>query len=204
MTNKEFTKLAGPLISEFPTFARHKKLLYLPLENGLLRGVLFDSSAFSKTAFYAYAFVMPLFVPSKNLTLSFGDRLRIDEKFDNWSLKNADTLARLGDAVENQALPFLNSFHTVTDFIIYLRNRDLTTHSLEAMAYSLAWQGLVHEAASAFEDIPPRLDANVPRQKELRDRAIEYGTQLLSTPMLAIDHLKDVESTTRKNLGLPH
>ncbi|MGA1981172.1 MAG: hypothetical protein ABSG84_01755 [Acidobacteriaceae bacterium] len=203
MTNRDFDKLAETLMSEFPIFARHKKLLYLPLENGLLRGILFDSSDFSKTKFYVYAFLMPLFVPSKNLTLSFGDRLRVDKKFDCWDLNNADTAAKLRNAIETQGLPFLNSLGTVTDFISYLRDKGPMTHSLEALAYSLAWEGLALEAASVFDQIPPRLEPNIPWQKELRDRAIECATQLLSTPVLAIDHLKDVESTTRNNLGLP-
>jgi hypothetical protein len=198
MMDRVFTELAGSLLTAFPVLVRRNKLLHLPVQEGLLRGIFFDSSAFSKSTFYVHVFVMPLYVPSEHLNLSFGSRLA-----GNWDIDATDTLATLKHGVENEAMPFLLSCSSIQGFVAYLQNSlPKTPRILEALGYSIAKLGLILEAASVFSRIPDDLDTTISWQKELHDRAIEYRATLISNPNSAIEELTLIETKTRTHLGL--
>ena len=55
------------------------KLLYLPIQSPMLRGLYFNDSGFDSSAFYLLAFVQPLYVPSDTIDLTLATEIRSPE-----------------------------------------------------------------------------------------------------------------------------
>src|SRR5690349_12611073 len=102
-------QLAAVANKAFPGFVRKGRMLILPPVRHLLRAVIFDSSGFSKSAFYPTAFVQPLYQGKDYFFLTFGGRLRSRENV-LWDLAKTDPATlwdALTTAIGQQALPFL-------------------------------------------------------------------------------------------------
>lgn len=81
----------------------------------ILCGILFDSSAFSKRAFYMHAFVQPLYVPAEQLVLTFGRRLP-----GNWEYSDPEVHqlgAEVLKAFDKHALPLHRRLATPEHFM---------------------------------------------------------------------------------------
>jgi hypothetical protein len=80
MDKQQTKKLATELLSHLPEFSyvtEARALCLTPVGN-LFRGVIFESSGFSKEVFYPNAFVQPLYVSSEHWVLTVGVRLHGD------------------------------------------------------------------------------------------------------------------------------
>jgi hypothetical protein len=163
MTTKEFNKIGQALLPDFPELVLHGKLLYMPPTESLLNGILFETSGFSKTPFYINVFVMPLFVPSQYLTLSYGNRLESPTKPFGWDSQRTNLVPNLRDAIRSRAMPFLTAIRTLGGFISYLRSHRVEDiRSLEALGYALARSGSVKESIEALDKIERHVDMSIP------------------------------------------
>jgi hypothetical protein len=204
VTTKEFNRIGRALLPDFPELALQGRLLYMPPVESLLHGILFDSSGFSKTPFYVNVFVMPLFVPSRHLTLSYGNRLESPTKPDGWDSHRPNLVPDLRDAIRSEAIPFLATMRAPGDFIRYLRNHRVEDiRSLEALGYALAHSGLVKEAIQALKKIEPYVDMSIPWQTDVLFQTSEFRKKISANPSSAQEILRNIERETRKHLKLP-
>jgi hypothetical protein len=103
---REFQKFASSfLIPQLPGFVTEGHLIFrVPVEN-VIRGFIFDSSAFSAEAFHPTAFVQPLYVPHDHITMTLGSRLRGAWEFSRE--RNQQLADRLLESMRKEGLPLL-------------------------------------------------------------------------------------------------
>src|SRR6266478_3637986 len=170
MTTKEFIALEKSLLPDLPGFTVSGRVMFVPPVKHTLRGVSFDPSAFDKKSFSTTVFVMPLFIPSKHLTLNFADRVRHKGKGDRWSIDMPELSAQLSTALKQQAVPFLYSLESLQDFIsmaqqslgdVSGRRSFKNPHTLQAIAYALARAGRCQQARDALDELLQQLDLKI-------------------------------------------
>jgi hypothetical protein len=200
MTTEEFVSLGRRLQPDFPDFAIRRRLFFIsPLEH-TLRGFNFDPSGFDKTRFYINAFYLPLCIPRKNLSYTFGKRL----KGTGWHADAPNLEIELVNAMQRET-PFLISLRTPKDVVEDAKLRAWDSkdpHKREVVAYMLARAGEVAEAVVALDRLLSVLDPDIPWQHEMADRALALNSQLVDAPAAAQRQLDVWEAETVKNLGL--
>ena len=144
----------GTLLPEMSGFAASGDLLYAKPIGPVLRGFLFEGSDFDNELFFVWAFVMPLYVPSDQVVLTFGRRIETRVGFLSWKrtwrLANGsvDDVPSLQRALR-QGTGFLEKLQSPEMLINSLRWRTnpLGSKSIDrAIAFSLAWVGRDREA----------------------------------------------------------
>jgi hypothetical protein len=105
MTKNQFMALCKKLSARMPEFNVHDTFIYLNPVGRILRGIHFDSSRWSKDAFYPAAFVQPLYVPRETLNLGYGIRLSRLGSSNIWERSIPDVEVELIDAIKREAVP---------------------------------------------------------------------------------------------------
>jgi hypothetical protein len=202
MTTKEFVAIEKALLHGLPGFTIKGSLLFVSPIKHLLRGVSFDGSSFSKTKFHVTYFVMPLCVPSKHLTLSFGNRLRL-RGIDGWDSQLPNLIAELGSALKEQALPLFKPMQSLADFIAYARLSPGTNpQTLRSIAYALARSGQSDQAVAAINEMQKHNDLQFAWQKEISEESQALREKLIEAPDAANKQLEEWEACTIHSLGL--
>jgi hypothetical protein len=200
MTTKELISLERRLLPSFPGFAIRGRLVLIPPARHTLRGINFEPSGFNKERFYATAFYLPLCIPRKYLSFTFGKRL----KSTGWRTDDPNSEAELIAMMQNE-VQFLNSLRTPNDVLVatILRARDSKNpYHNEAIAYMLARTGETTAAIAALDRLLQPLDPAVAWQCEMGDRARGLKAKLLSDPIDAQRQLTAWENESVRNLGL--
>src|SRR5579862_3328741 len=112
MKTKEFLSLEKRLLPSFPGFSVKASLMLIPPVHHTLRGFDFDASGFSKDKFYVNAFYLPLCIPQKHLSFTFGKRL----KGTGWHAAAPNLEAELIPAMKKE-VQFLSSLRTPKDVL---------------------------------------------------------------------------------------
>jgi len=171
----------------------------------VLCGVLFDSSAFSKEAFYIHIFVQPLYVPAEYLVLTFGERVP-----GVWEHKasNVDILApRVLKAIQDQARPFHERFSTAESFY---RNAERTfptenIHLQQALVLTAIYLGRKRDAQRHFDALRlliEKSDPKIPWPRAVLAETETFVSEATADPNAAHRHLREVRLSTLKNLRL--
>jgi hypothetical protein len=202
MTKKDFLKLQRALEPELPQFISRGDIMYLPPVDSLLRGIHFDPSGFSKTAFYISAFVMPLCVPTSSIVLSYGKRLRINGTLDAWDSNRPKLQQELLQAIHEEGFPFLETIQTLNDFVEYVKTVGTNIRDLEALGYTLARNGNTNEALKVFAQITEIIPANQ-WESDLQTEVLALTTLLKRDPSEAQQVLTQNEMKAREILRLP-
>jgi hypothetical protein len=199
MKNKEFEAIGKQLLPGLPGYALKGNLIFSsPIEH-TLRGICFDRSS-SPRDFYLEVFFMVLCVPDEYLSLSFGERVPAW----GWNADEPDLIRKLADAIEREALPFLNSARTTDDLIQWLikEAKDFgDVHTWEALAYTYALLGEIAPAERALVRLQQALDPAVPWEGEMLSRA-QLLKGMLGSPEVAKKQLMEWEAYTLRNLKL--
>jgi pentatricopeptide repeat protein len=203
MKKQEIIKLGKQLLQQLADFQLAGKMLLMPPIRPVLRGIVFDYSAFNKTSFTVTAFVLPLCVPTTHLYLNFGNRIRNTGGNDRWDVAEHDLPTRLGSALKVQAVPFLSSVSSLLDFVGLARTFSQSNpNTLRAIAYSLARDGRIDESLEMLDQMLSELDENVSWQVELAAESTKLREMLKARPMEALRQLQAWECQTENNLGL--
>jgi hypothetical protein len=202
VTRKEFLKLQLSLLPELPQFKARGDMMYMPPAASLLRGISFCGSSFGKQKFYVSMFVMPLCVPSKSLTLSFGNRLRIGGTYDNWSDDRPDLREELLEAIKTQAIPFFDSIQSLNEFVEFVEPTSVNSRRLEARGYALTRLGRSKEAIATLGSLL-QIEATFQWEVDLAKEASSLLIVLKSDPDYAKELMIKIEQETRTNLKLP-
>lgn len=120
-------------------------MIYLEVKNGLLKGVLLNSSGYSAEAFEPKAFVIPLYVEKDFHVLSYSETLRSPEKRDWWNY-DASAADRIGlelaTAVNKGEKDFLSKFNDAEDFYDrYKKDIKYTIPHYQAVVWSAVYAG---------------------------------------------------------------
>ena len=204
MKNKDFAELAKRLFLDFPEVVIRGPMVVVPPIKSVLRGLHFEGSGFDEKSFYVWAFLLPLFVPTKHISFNLGKRLRGPYGGDRWSVEMPNLVAQLGAAVKRDALPFLSGIESAEDIAkaaaAFQQSGD--PYAQQTVAYAWARSGNVARAVEELERLMHSLDGKIAWQREMAGRAELLKAKLLADPREAELQLEAWESQTSENLKL--
>jgi hypothetical protein len=161
MKNKIMNNFFIKYISKvLPDYDNKGSLIYHNNLDYFLKGLFFQSSAFSSTSFTIEVFVQPLFIPADNYYFLIGDRLGAlhDHRDKWWDYSKDDEEAIAIDIIhriQKDAIPFLNHFNKPEEFISSYRwkvSPKSDSYLFEIYLYALVLSGKYQEA---LKKIPP-------------------------------------------------
>lgn len=130
-------------LSNLPGFQQKGFLIYRQDFQYLLQGFCFDGSAFNRNSFTIDVFVHPLFIPSEDIDLSFGNRIGIMAgKNDIWwqydEMREVEIAQEIFDMMKNHGLPFLEETATIEGFLKRYKDADIhkNKHIIEGLCYA--------------------------------------------------------------------
>jgi hypothetical protein len=203
MKKKEFEAIGKRLLPYLPGFGVKGDILFIQPLGHTLRAIAFNGSI-DPRSFYVQVFIQPLFVPMEVIGFNIGWRAR--DHCDSWNADDPNLIARLGTALERDALPFLSGVRSYQDVARAAeRWKDADDpYVQQAIAYALARSGDVQRATAALDLLVKLLDTptKYPWQHALSDRALGLKKMLLSDPAAAQRQLDAWEVESARNLGL--
>lgn len=200
MTKKEFIALEKRLLPNFPGFTVSGRLTFISPVGHTLRGFNFEPSGFDKKGLYLTMFFLPLCVPRKYLSLSFGESL----KGTGWRVDDPGLDEQLIAAMQKW-VPFLQSLRSPRDVLEAVKSEERTfkdPYKYEAIAYLLIRSGEATKGMGALDELLNLLDPAIPWQREMADRARALRSLLLRNPSDAHKQLESWEAESVRNLGL--
>jgi hypothetical protein len=143
---------------------------------------------------------MPLYVPSKYIHFTFGQRLGRKQR---WNADQPELEAALRSGMLKE-LPFLSSLTTAKDVAKALEPlaKGSNPHCYEAFAYTLILAGEIGAAAKVLDELLKLIDTTVAWQREIASRVRLMKDKLVNDPEEAQEQLAIWESETASNLGL--
>lgn len=213
MKKRACEKVAMALLPYLPDFTyvpKPKAICHVPV-GSVFRGMIFDSSGFSATAFYPEVFSQPLYVPQDSFILTFGVRLP-----GNWEYEEGqeDVLAsKLIQSMKREgALKLwddLSSPEQLTKNLSKYHSNSNDPYLQQAIGYSFAVCCQFAEALRWLDKCGATL-----RQMQRRDPEIKWFGPLLdevtklrdlvaSDPAAAKRQFDEWTESTRSSLGLP-
>ena len=201
MNKAELSALAKRVLTELPGFASREQLIFMhPIRDTLL-GIFFDRSA-SPRAFYVQLFAQPLFIPKEHIVFTLGWRIGGG----SWDADAPELLAKLGDALKGEAVPFLSKIKSPSDVakVAIELNEPGDLNLRRVIAYSLARSGETEKAIHAFKGFLQTMPAEIKADwlKEDAQRAELLLKELQTDPEATQRRLQAWEKETLKNLRL--
>jgi hypothetical protein len=192
-------------------------MLLLPCADDLiLRGFVFEGSDFDRSVLRVTAFVLPLYLPTDTVHMTFGFRLGGPANF--WTFADVDedvAMDSIREYARDEGMPFLKRAGTPGGFADWLTehkadSRNLDVH--EALAYSLVLDGRPGEALRSLEKArngiaeaeAKRRDLGLdPTRTKARSERVQAVEQALATsPTQAADLLRQWAGESAARLGL--
>jgi hypothetical protein len=203
MKTAQVRSLGKDLLPQLPGYSHKELMLYANPLNHVLRGFYFEDSGFDPSAFYVWAFFLPLYVPATHLSFNFGKRFG-EGSGKRWNLSDPRLRDELLACIQRDGLPFLESVKQPCDVAtaIHRLGADSDPYKHEAIAYSLAMALDVAAAQQALERLTKSLDQGVAWQAEMGERATQLAQKMGVDPQEARSQLAEWEQATVKNLGL--
>lgn len=211
MKRKQRDAIFKILLPGLSGYEKRGPLLFSCPIDHILKGFYFESSGFNSTRFYVWAFVLPLYVPTKHISFSFGRRLSGADG-EAWTLTETD-MERLVDdllkAMRREGFPYFQAMKTPEEFakkaLRLLENPD-DPYLREAIAYSLILGKNVDEGLKALDYLSAVL-AGIDQQKtwaeDMHCRASSLRDHLSKDKIEAAKKLLiEWERQTRENLKL--
>lgn len=114
---------------EFSEFKNKGGLIYHQNLDFFLKGLWFESSAFSGTSFTIQVFIQPLYIPFDDYIFNLGDRLgHLRNRHDRWWDYSRDNeieiMEDISDRIKRDAIPFFNKMQSTSDLLNFIR-RDI-------------------------------------------------------------------------------
>ncbi len=208
------------LRSEFSFLERKGRLFYRSPLSEVLAGLYFDVSQAGAACFYVHFFALPLYVPQRVLSLSFGERLLREEGGRSgssphsgsianesiWSLDEEPQRIQLVEVIEKRGLTMMNRFQTAEDIASHLVEISGDANGLyhiEAVAYSRALIGQSRLASNALERLLKKADPGIRWQERMSERAQRLLICLSRSDEKAVKELlREWRSESLANLGL--
>ncbi|WP_263411453.1 aldo-keto reductase family protein [Terriglobus tenax] len=192
------------LIAMLPTFTLMKDMLLAPIREGILRGVLFESSTSLKTHFYINVFSFPLCYPESHVYLNFGFRLR-NQNGEIWDATSPNTWRDFERAIHAQVIPYLDRLSSAAEFAkVAEKYPQGNPQTLKATAFAFARAEQWKEAMGALDALLEQLDCAVSWQHEIANNSRILRDLIAKNPDAARRQLLAWEAESIVNLGLQH
>ena len=210
MKARDIKAIYEAILPTLPGFEAKGPLLFVSPIDHILKAFCIEGSDFDSFSFYIWVFVLPLYVPTKYLYFSFGNRLT-DQQSDRWSFTEENKEELVGDllkAMRQQGLSFLFKIDTPLDLASKASLFSVAPNDPylgEAVAYSLVLADKTSEAMEALKFLNALL-AGIDQQKtwieDIRRRALSVRKHLSESPAEAKKLLMKWEQQTLLNLKL--
>jgi hypothetical protein len=185
-----------------PGFTLLKDMLLAPLKEGILRGVLFESSSFSKMNFYIYVFSLPLCYPESHIYLNFGFRLRNGQGH-IWDASSTAMWNDFERAFYAQAHHFINQVASAEGFAkVAGMYSPENPHTLKAVSFALARANRWDEAKSSLDALLKQVDDSISWQAEIAKNSRILRNLITTNRSQAMSQLLTWESESIVNLRL--
>lgn len=165
----------------------------------ILRVIAFEPSAFSKSAFYVNATVLPLYIPRTHMSYQFGERLGSGYDIDDISYVD-----KIGTRIREYGMSILSRGQSVGAFLQYLE-RDAWQDDLyviEAAAFSYALLGHHSLAIGAVEKLQLMCEPTIEWHSMVARRAIRLRAVIEEGDSAVHSLLASHRAETLHNLGL--
>lgn len=180
MKTSDFTKLQKILLPRIGGgLAVRGRYSFFDPVGETLRGFFFDDSSFSAKHFYVTAFFMPLCVPSQRVTLTFGKRIGV---FQRWNIEDRNLEQDLSAAM-SEVMPWLVDLATPHGVVHALEviGANVNLNWVEAYTYALLEAGQIALAVEKLKELVSVLDDAVPWQNDMHARAALIQRKLSSS-----------------------
>jgi hypothetical protein len=224
MTKKQFVSIGKLLLPSLQGYVVDGSIVFRPPVGHTLSGLCFERRE-TADSFYLWVFLMPLCIPEDHITLSFGKRLGGGSH--SWEASSRELIPSLLDAVDREAIPFLEGLETPGDVVSRIQNLNLPKDAFyryEALGYMLARCGRPKEAIANLDRTIELLgDGRAGRcgimvdrgkvtcvplgprpewEKRAKDRAATLRDRLINDPVAVPLLLGSWEQESLRNLGL--
>lgn len=203
---KEFTKIARKILPQFPQLATERMLIFLAPIGDILCGLAFGSSSDAKI-FYVHKFLLPLYVPTEAVHVTFGERIRINGN-EGWRSDDPNLIENLTDTIRRE-IPFFTNTSTITGALDFFKadiengRPRVNSHELEALAYTFVKNGNYSSALESLADLKQRLQGDtIPWVVAQFNRAQLIEGKLLQNPEAALQQLEIWKAETFRKIGL--
>ncbi|MBI1923914.1 hypothetical protein HYR99_06650 [Candidatus Poribacteria bacterium] len=212
MKSRQFEVLSHKyLLPHLSGYGSKGPLLFVQPLKYLLRGFCFESSGFDPSAFYVWAFVQPLYVPSAVISLTFGKRLGGGAGH-RWKITGDtenDVMNEVLASIKTEAIPIVEGMF---ESPVKLANKAVAfTHApqdayvVETVAYSFILAGEYSKALEALDHLQmilENVDGSLSWPCEMLHRASYLRSTLVRDAQEAIEVLDQWTEQTVKNLCL--
>jgi hypothetical protein len=203
LKSKDFAQLAKQLLPDFPGFAVLGPLMYMRPIGHTLRGFCFESHSYEAKLFYVWVFFLPLFVPTKHIGFSLGNRIA-GRDGERWSADAPNVVSDLRFALQRDGLPFLRGLGSAREVAYAAEGlgRSQSLHVQQAIAYALAYVGAREEAGKALDRVISMVDDAVPWQRDIGNRAVDLKVKASTNPVEAMRQLDAWKAESLRDLKL--
>ncbi len=152
-------------------------ILYLKDNSELLRGICFNSSAFSSDQFEMVAFIQPLYIPCNYIFLTFGKTIKTSKNQQWWIYNDigreqqGKEIAFLLNKIEKE---FLSTIQDASSFYShYKKHKNVSLAHFESVAYSACFANMsnsINEIVDLKKYISKKEDIEKPYVNEIVNR----------------------------------
>jgi hypothetical protein len=204
MKSKEFISLAKALLPSLKGFTVRPPMIFVLPIGHTLRGLYFEGSDFDSKSFYVWVFFLPLYIPTRHISFSFGKRLGGTSQ--RWSIDESNLILKLSSSIRDEAIPFLDGLSNplqVAEAIESLMKEGNNPYLQQALAYSFAFGGKIERAVTELDRLLELLDASILWQREIRERGELLKQKITKQPKEVREQLEVwiVESLTNLRLS---
>lgn len=207
MKTAEFVKIGKQLLPHFPAFVVDRDMLLRPPLGDFVCGVCLENASGTRE-FWVRPLFMPLFIPRDHIAF-WCDRIRWNGR-SLWNAGDPDLIVKLQEAIQAEAMPFLNSVSTLSGALEYQQTLvansrpRVNSNDLEALAYTLIKAGHHPAALKILLELEQRiLDSETPPWLlEIKARARLMKEKLSRNPEEALAQLEAWKAETKSKLKL--
>jgi hypothetical protein len=211
MKSRQFQILSRKyLLPHLSGYGSKGALLFIQPIKSLLRGFCFEGSGFDPSAFYVWAFVQPLYVPSRVISFTFGKRIG-GGAGQRWKLTmdtESDVMNEVLASVKTEGIPIIERFETPAKLAteaVEFTHAPKDPYVVEAIAYSFILAGEYSrfmETVNSLQTLLENLDLSLSWPQAMLQRAQYLRDTLTRHPYKAMELLDRWAEQTLRNLCL--
>jgi hypothetical protein len=200
VNKRDANRLLGAATASLDNFVTRGRVAWMRPVGEIARGVAIDESSFDPAGFYAWAFFMPLFVPSSHVSFNLGFRLKRRDGSQRWNANDSTCTTELAAAIATQAVPELQSVNDAVSVMSFMHRHGFVDRHTTLLCYSKL--GDIAAAEQALQELLRGLDMSVKWQRELAESMSDVLHKLRHSQAETDRQLQQWSNATAKSLGV--
>lgn len=208
MQAREFAIIEKKILPYLPGFVMKGKLLFISPVDDFLRGMYFNNAS-GKVNFTVEVLYMPLFIPQELIHFTHTSYTLRWNGNAGWRADDPNLLEKLLQAIQNDALPYLERVSTLRG-VLELRRSDIVSRwprvnwrRLEEFAYLLIKNGEYSAALEKLAHLKKWLAEDAFGGKTNQQNRVQLiEDKLHQSPEAALAQLQEWKAESITNLGL--